>query len=173
MAAPQVVSQKKHKHPREGKPKLLWPAALKKCILGPSTLLLHRSVCNRAGYFDPHIQIAEDYEYFLRLISSFEVAYCPDYLVVKRDNLAPSQLSRRLPWIEPCRAHALEKLLLSPRATRLFSPEQHSGARAELLRKWNICLSGARKRRAKTPADLRISMEVQKLEAKVAWWQSR
>ena len=171
---PQIVSQKRHKHRREGSPRQLWPDALKKCIVGPSTLLLHRSACDQIGYFEPKLQIAEDYEYLLRLLARFEVAYCPEYLIAKRDKIPTKdlgivpQLSHKYPWIEPFRIAALEKLLLSPRKVRLLSAEQRQYATAELRRKLNICLLGARKRLATNKTDTQA--EIQELEAKLTFW---
>ncbi len=158
----QIISQKKHKHPREGNPRQIWPAALKKCIIGPSTLLMQRNLCHEAGYFEPKIQIAEDYEYFLRLTARFDVAYCPEYLVAKRDSIPAeisdnsqnntqtadtiAQLSHQHPWIEPFRISALEILLQSTRGKRLLNSWQQQQAINELQRKLNICLAGAHKR---------------------------
>ncbi|WGK70348.1 glycosyltransferase family 2 protein [Candidatus Haliotispira prima] len=188
---PQIVSQKKQKQLREGSPARLWPDALKKCILGPSTLLLHRSVCRAVGYFDPKLQIAEDYEYFLRIIAQFAVAYCPDSLVAKRDSIPATfasspevlannvpnvpQLSHLYPRIEPFRIAALEKLLDSPRAARLLSAAQRQEAIAELQRKLSICLAGARKNRNRPDgvrAGIAETAEIKSLQDKLQLWQN-
>ena len=178
---PRLVSQKKHKQQREGQPSQLWPDALKKCIIGPSTLLMHQSVCQTAGYFDPKLQIAEDYEYFLRIIARFPVAYCLSALVAKReciptgirgaaqDSLFP-QLSRRYAWIEPLRIAALERLLQSKRCARLLSEAQRREAIAELQRKIGLCICGARKRR---PGSERQIQELAKLKQKQHYWQNQ
>lgn len=111
-----VISQKWHKHLRKGRSSELWPDALRKCILGPSTILMHRCVPAVYGYFNPQIQIAEDYEYFLRIIAQFSVAYLDKPLVTKRDSFPATtpQLSHLPPWIEPFRTSALERLLARP-----------------------------------------------------------
>ncbi len=188
-----IISQKKHKQLRQGSPRQLWPHALKKCILGPSTLLLHRSVFQISGYFLPQLQIAEDYECFLRIIARFPVAYCPESLVVKRDRIPAGltsqsagrndhrvpQLSHLYPWIEPFRLAALESLLSSPRGTRLLSEFQRHSAQDELLRKLTICLSGTRKKLAAPSAELsitqakrqRLQAEIQELEGKQKFWR--
>ena len=196
----QIISQKKHKHPREGRPQQIWPAALKKCIIGPSTLLMQRSVCREVGYFEPKIQIAEDYEYFLRLTARFDVAYCPEYLIAKRDSMpikiatnsqnnsqaadTMPQLSHQYSWIEPFRISALETLLLSTRGKRLLTNGQQQQAISELQRKLNICLAGAYKRAAKQTNPLEqtewqnqniqqaIQAEIKKLETKRKFWST-
>ena len=180
-AIPQIVSQKKHKQQREGSTQKLWPDALKKCILGPSTLLIHQSVCQTVGYFDPTLQIAEDYEYFLRIIAHFRVAYCPSALIAKRERIPNSQspdlplpqLSRLYPWIEPLRIAALERLLQSNRAARLFSETQKREALAELQRKIHISLCGARKKLINEPQKENLVADIAKLQQKQNYWQNQ
>ena len=179
-----IVSQKKQRHLREGRPRELWPHALRKCILGPSTLLMQRSVCSEVGYFAEHIQIAEDYEYFLRLMALHAVAYSPDYLVVKRDNIANvgaagatcnfPQLSHKYKCIEPFRLEALQELLCSPVAASLLSGEQRRSAIAELLWKLEICLAGAQKRLAAAPphnSQLNLHQEICRLTQCQDYWR--
>ena len=178
---PEIISQKKHKHLREGSSKELWAHALKKCILGPSTLLMHRSICTEVGYFEPKIQIAEDYEYFLRLIARFNVAYCSEFLVAKRDgipNANETQLSHRFSYIEPFRLVALDKLMISSRAKQLLSDEQKYQAIEELQRKLKICLSGASKRLTKAKQSnlvleiQQIQVQIEKLRSRQKFWQT-
>lgn len=133
-----VVSQKGQKHRREGD---IFQDALKKCIIGPSTVLLHRELLEEQGGFDEHLEVAEDYELWLRLTAREEVAYLNDELTEKHAGHG-DQLSERYGQIEGFRIDALRSLLL----TGALPVERRDEARAELSRKLEIFAIGAKKR---------------------------
>lgn len=139
-AAPfQIVSQRKQKQQRSG---WVFHDALHKCIIGPSTLFLHRSCFEQLGYFHEGLELAEDYEFFLRLTANYEVTYHPEELVIKRDQLAP-QLSHKYPYIEPFRIEALEIFLDSQNP---ICKEYYLACIDALLRKLKIMQEGLYKR---------------------------
>ncbi|MBI9106261.1 MAG: glycosyltransferase family 2 protein [Spirochaetales bacterium] len=101
------VSQKRQKHRREG---LIFADALKKCIIGPSTVMIDRKYCLLTGGFHAGLEIAEDYEYWLRITRSLEVAYIDEALTVKRAGKW-DQLSEKYGKIEWFKLAALAGLL--------------------------------------------------------------
>ena len=133
-----TVSQKKQKHRREGD---LFHDSLKKCIIGPSTVLLSRPVFEELGGFDETLEIAEDYEFWLRWTDRFPVVYCGEPLVVKRAGDWP-QLSARYGQIEIFRLQALLLLLRK----RTLSEEHRFQAAEEAARKAEVYALGCRKR---------------------------
>ena len=134
-----TVSQKKQKHRREGD---LFYDSLKKCIIGPSTVLLRRSVFKELGGFDETLEIAEDYEFWLRWTDRFPVVYCDEPLIVKRAGNWP-QLSTRYGQIEIFRLRALLLLLKK----RMLSEEHCFQAAEEAARKAEVYVPETRANR--------------------------
>jgi glycosyltransferase involved in cell wall biosynthesis len=134
------VSQKGQRHAREG---WVFPDALVKCTIGPSTTMLRRSVFEDLGGFREDVEIAEDYELWLRLTARYPVSYIEEPLTVKRAGHG-DQLSGKYPQIESFRIRVLEDLVTA--GTFADTPEYDSLARAELARKCRIYARGARKR---------------------------
>ena len=170
-----VISQRGHRHRRSGD---LFTDSLRKCIIGPSTVLLRREVFEAAGGFREDLEIAEDYELWLRLTARHPVGYVERESVIKRAGHG-DQLSERYGHIELFRLHALRGLLeqdhrqhdkaapahiravgsIRPNvwqegvATACFTPRQRAAAAAELARKARIYAAGCRKRGRTTEAD--------------------
>ncbi len=136
-----VVSQASQRHKRTGD---IFADALRKCIIGPSTVVLERRLFNELGGFRDDLEIAEDYELWLRLTARFPVAYVDEPLVVKRSGHGMSQLSETYGHIEGFRITALEHLLQS--SWLEDDPVRRAAAERELVRKCAIFASGARKR---------------------------
>lgn len=133
-----VVSQKGQKHRREGD---IFHDALKKCIIGPSTVMLHRELLEEHGGFDEELEVAEDYELWLRLTAREGVGYLDRELTEKHAGHG-DQLSERYGQIEGFRIDALRGLLLRG----LLPRERRREARLELAGKLAIFAAGARKR---------------------------
>ena len=136
-----VVSQRGQRHRRSGD---LFADSLRKCIIGPSTVLLRREVFEAAGGFREDLEIGEDYELWLRLTARHPVGYVERESVIKRAGHG-DQLSERYGHIELFRLRALRDLL--ERADRRhFTPPQRAAAATELARKARIYAVGCRKR---------------------------
>ena len=133
-----VISQRRQRHRRAGD---LFAESLRKCVIGPSTVLLRRDVFEDAGGFREDLEIAEDYELWLRLTARHPVAYVERESVIKRAGHG-DQLSERYGHIELFRLRALRDLVEG----RCFHPAQHAAAAAELARKARIYAAGCRKR---------------------------
>ena len=139
-----VISQRTQRHQRSGD---LFAASLRKCVIGPSTVLLRRSVFEQTGGFREDLEIAEDYELWLRLTARYPVGYLEQELVIKRAG-HPDQLSERYGHIEIFRLRALRDLVEGG----CFAPARHVAAGAELARKARIYAAGCRKRGRPTEA---------------------
>ena len=132
------ISQSKHRHTREG---YIFQDSLKKCIIGPSTVMLERSLFEEAGGFREDLEIAEDYELWLRLTANYPVGYIDEPLVIKRAGHA-DQLSEKYGQIEIFRIKALQLNL----DTGTFARERKDLACRELVRKCRIYSQGCKKR---------------------------
>ena len=101
------ISQARQRHRRRGD---IYEDALAKCIVGPSTLILERSLFTESGGYRGDLEVAEDYELALRLLAFEPVAYVDEPLVEKHDHDGP-QLSHTYSHIEGFRIRALGDLL--------------------------------------------------------------
>lgn len=135
-----VISQRAQRHRRRGD---LFLDSLRKCVIGPSTVLLRRAAFEQAGGFREDLEIAEDYELWLRLTARYRVGYVMRELVIKRAGHA-DQLSERYGQIEIFRLRALHDLIAAGQFGAA-SP-RHAAACAELARKARIYAAGCRKR---------------------------
>lgn len=116
------------------------------CAMSPSSIVIHRSVFEQVAsegftVFDETLPACEDYELWLRICSRFEVAYLEQPGIRKFGGHA-DQLSRQHWGMDRFRVIALEKFLLDDRH---LSAEMIEPAKAMLLSKTNILLTGARK----------------------------
>jgi len=140
-----TVSQKGQKHRREGD---VFMDSLKKCIIGPSTVCVRREFLDAVGLFRDDMEIAEDYELWLRATARSEVGYIDVPLVEKRAGHGSLQLSEKYGQIEIFRIEGLFDLVRG----RWFADGTERGAACqdaaeeELLRKTAIYAAGARKR---------------------------
>ncbi len=154
-----TVSQSKQRHRRSG---MVFIDALKKCMIGPSTVVMERSLFEEFGGFREDLEIAEDYELWLRICCCSPVAYKDEMLTVKRawDSAAAGasasgQLSEKYGHIEYFRIQALKDLVdqgFFSDAGRVKQAEAAGienpafSAEKELSRKCLIFARGAEKR---------------------------
>ena len=114
---------------------------LPRCVMSPSSVVLHRSVVEELGGFDETLPVCEDYDLWLRIACQTTVLYVPEKLLIKYGG-HEDQLSRSSWGMDRYRIQALEKLLLS----EVLSETQSQKAIAEMLRKIEIYVAGARRR---------------------------
>lgn len=101
------ISQRRQRHRRCGD---IFEDALAKCIVGPSTLVLERTLFTESGGYRGDLEVAEDYELALRLLAFESIAYVEQPLVEKHDHDGP-QLSHAYSQIEGFRIRALGDML--------------------------------------------------------------
>jgi len=104
-----IISQKTQRHKRRGD---VFEDALEKCMIGPSTVLMRRGGIEELRGFREDLEIAEDYEFWLRLTARYEVEYIDTPLVVKRAGHG-EQLSEKYGQIEIFRIRGLHDLVRS------------------------------------------------------------
>ncbi len=137
------ISQKSQRHRRSG---WIFDDSLRKCVIGPSTVIMERWLFEEIGGFREDIQIAEDYELWLRITAREPVAYIDRPLTTKRAGHG-DQLSEKYGRIELFRLRALRDLIDSgyfEKHARVANAERT--ACQELIRKCRIYAAGARKR---------------------------
>ncbi len=153
------VSQKGQKHRREGD---IFADALKKCIIGPSTVMMCRDFYFNTGGFNENLEIAEDYEYWLRITPAANVGYLNEKHTCKQAGDWP-QLSEKYGRIEWFRLTGLAGLLGASAAFKEIYPDfpgalytegycwngfsgtQKSAAFNELKFKCRVWIEGCRK----------------------------
>ena len=140
------VSQGRQRHARAGD---LFSDSLRKCIIGPSTVLLRRSVLDATGPFREDLEIAEDYELWLRVTARYPIGFVEEVLTIKRAGQG-DQLSERYGYIEVFRLTALKQLL---EGEWRLGDAQRAAARLELARKCRIHAAGCAKRQRAAEAD--------------------
>jgi hypothetical protein len=104
---------------------------------------MERSLFEEAGGFREDLEIAEDYELWLRITGREEVLYIDEPLIEKRAGHG-FQLSEKYGQIEVFRIRALADLLGAGAFD--FDEEKKALASAELVRKCSIHAAGCRKR---------------------------
>lgn len=114
--------------------------SLRRCMISPSAVVLHRRLLSDHGGFDETLPAAEDYDLWLRLTWRYAVGLVDEPLVIKRGG-HPDQLSRQ--WgLDRFRIRALVKLVQDPDL-----PEPYArAARRMLAAKCAIYAQGCEKR---------------------------
>lgn len=115
--------------------------SLERCLVSPSAVLLHRSLWDRCGGFDPSLPACEDYDLWLRIACLEPVGLLPERLVIKRGG-HPDQLSRQFWGLDRFRVASLLRLLQDAPLDR----PRAEAALAVLERKCTILATGAAKR---------------------------
>ena len=119
----------------------IFSQCLARCCVGPSSVVLHRSVFDEVGLFATELPACEDFEFWLRVSSRFQVGLLPERLIVKNGG-AGDQLSRLFPAMDRFRAYSIMKVLSEGR----LNTQQQQQARAALFEKLAIIEAGGSKR---------------------------
>lgn len=127
------------KHKKQGG--YIFKDCLKRCLISPSSTMLHRSIFEEFGEFDENLQLCEDYDFWLRITAILPVSYIPTPLIQKYGGHS-DQLSRSQWGIDRYRIQSLEKII----ASKALTPEQTRHTLDELLIKLDIYLKGAYRR---------------------------
>ncbi len=131
--------KQKAKHEKRGG--WIFEHCLPLCRISPSAALMRLEVFEALGGFDEELEVAEDYELWLRLTCQHHVAFIEEPLLVKRGGHG-DQLSMKYGQIEKFRIEALRRVL---RKTPL-KDHQFSAALCELEHKCKIYALGCEKR---------------------------
>jgi len=147
-----TISQAGFNHRRFGD---IFSDALEKCIIGPSTVLIETTLYRELRGFRDDLEIAEDYELWLRLTDSNSIGYIDEALITKRAGHV-GQLSEKYGQIEIFRIRGLKKLV----EQHYFTIENQKPAELELAKKCRIYAAGCRKRNKVEEAKLHESIAI-------------
>ena len=100
----------------------LFARSLRRCLICPSSALLHSEVFSEIGLFDESFPVCEDYDFWLRLFLFTEPALVPEKLVVKHGGHS-DQLSTTTWGMDRFRVQSMEKLLNNPNLTEKMQTE--------------------------------------------------
>ncbi len=110
------------------------------CMIGPSTVLMARSVFEKFGLFNEEYPVCEDYDFWLRVTSHTEVGLVEEKLTRKYGG-HPDQLSTTYPGMDYWRIRSLCGILHTlPRGD-----SRATAVRREIRRKAGIFLPGCLK----------------------------
>jgi len=100
-----IIKQKKHQQKPSG---FCFEKNLSHCLIGPSTVMLHRSILDDIGYFDETLKVCEDYDLWLRILKKYELGLIEKKLI---DKIAghKEQLSFVTPFMDTYRIKSLLK----------------------------------------------------------------
>jgi len=118
----------------------LWERSLEKCIICPSSVLLHQSVFEKTGTFDPSLAICEDYDFWLRLLLTHQVGLVEEPLVHKYGG-HPDQLSMSTWGLDRFRVQSLEKISTFKNIT----PRHRAQIYETIIRKTDLLIQGFKK----------------------------
>lgn len=145
-----TISQAGFNHRRFGD---IFSDALVKCIIGPSTVLIETNLYRELRGFRDDLEIAEDYELWLRLANSNSIGYIDEALITKRAGHV-GQLSEKYGQIEIFRIRGLQKLV----EQSFFNLKNQKNAELELAKKCRIYAAGCRKRNKIEEAEIHESL---------------
>ena len=110
------------------------------CVISPSSVLIHRMVFQSIGYFDEELPACEDYDFWLRVCSSYPVLYLSEPLIKKYGG-HDDQLSQKHWGMDRFRIIAMEKMLEGD----LLGTSDRLETIDNLLDKLRLVLAGAYK----------------------------
>lgn len=134
----QHVNQRQHHRKYGG---WIFQRCLERCLISPSSVLVHRNVLTTCGLFDEALPACEDYDLWLRITAVYPVLYVEQPLTIKHGG-HPDQLSKKYKAMDRFRIYALKKIIEQGQ----LSAEQRHAANKMLITKANIYLQGALKR---------------------------
>lgn len=121
---------------------------LPRCVISPSSVVIHRDIFTSIGTFDEALPACEDYDLWLRICAVYPVLYLDEPLIIKYGG-HEDQLSRRYWGMDRYRVHALERIIRSG----TLSAEDCRAAQAVLANKLTILMQGAKKHNNHALAD--------------------
>lgn len=107
------------------------------CLIGPSTVLLRRSLLDNVGLFDESFTVCEDFDLWLRITATEDIGFISEPLMIKHGGHS-DQLSMQFHSMDLWRARALAKHLNNPNITA----DEMLALHASLKKKCEILLKG-------------------------------
>jgi glycosyltransferase involved in cell wall biosynthesis len=120
----------------------VYAEAVRICSISASTAVIHNSILKEIGVFDESFEACEDYDLWLRITAEHPIYLIKQFLTFKEGG-REDQLSARVWGLDRFRVRALVKILES----EVLTPTQYDLTYTEFLKKVNIVLQGAEKRK--------------------------
>ncbi len=111
------------------------------CAMSPSSILIHRSIFDDVGYFNPALPVCEDYDMWLRISAKYPVIYIEEPQIIKYGG-HEDQLSKKYWGMDQYRIKALQDII----SQHNLNSENEQAAKLMLLKKCLIFQNGALKR---------------------------
>jgi len=86
---------------------------LDRCIICPSSVVMHQKIFETIGFFDEKLPVCEDYDLWLRIVLQYEIGYLDRKLVTKHGGHS-DQLSTAYWGMDRFRVQSIQKLLDNP-----------------------------------------------------------
>ena len=100
-----IIKQKNHQQKPSG---YCFNDNISHCLIGPSTVMIHKSIFINIGMFDENLAVCEDFDLWLRVLSKYELGFVYKKLVNKIAG-HKNQLSFVTPMMDTYRINALLK----------------------------------------------------------------
>ena len=120
----------------------IFERCLPRCVISPSSVVLHRSLLQSVGLFDESLPAYEDYDLWLRVCHQYPVHYIDRPLITKYGG-HKDQLSKQYWGIDRFRIHSIHRLLQQGE----LSESDYAVAMSTLIGTLEILLKGAKKHR--------------------------
>lgn len=102
------------------------------CKIACSSVLVHKSIFEKVGYFDENLKVCEDYDLWLRITNTFEIGLIKEECITKR--AGHKQLSNEIFAID---AYHVDSLL------KFLDTKYKDEVKKEIVKKCQILLKGA------------------------------
>jgi glycosyltransferase involved in cell wall biosynthesis len=119
----------------------IYEQCLPLCIVSPSSVMIHRDVFEKVGFFDETMPACEDYDLWLRIAPYYPICLVREKLIVKQGGHVDQQ-SRVVASLDRLRIKAIVKSLESGD----LNESQYAAALLELNRKCMVYGNGCIKR---------------------------
>jgi len=119
----------------------IYKQCLPLCIISASSIMLKREVVDEIGLFDESLTACEDYDYWLRLSSEYQIHLMAESLMIKRAG-HNDQLSYHFKAMDRFRVRAMVKMLESG---QLNKSDYHETVHI-VIKKCNVLITGYEKR---------------------------
>jgi glycosyltransferase involved in cell wall biosynthesis len=126
----------------------IYQRCLPLCIISPSSVMIHREVFDKVGYFDEDMTVCEDYDLWLRISHLYPICFINEKKIVKYGG-HEDQLSSKYWGVDQFRVKALEKMLQK----KSLSSEDRTATIKMLHRKCDILANGFLKREKNEQAE--------------------
>lgn len=137
-------------------PEQLFQRSLVRCLICPSSVILHRSIFEQFEGFDESLPVCEDYDLWLRILVQKPFGYIDKKLVTKNGG-HKDQLSRQVWGMDRFRVQSLEKLV---KTTGISSSNQEA-ILCNLVQKCKVLSAGFRKHHKEKEAEIYLQKYLQ------------